>query len=258
MDHLLQHFRKEEQPFIETVVRWVREVETMYAPKLTDFLDPRQRQIVFSIATNSGIEVEAYGGFIDAERQRILLFPSYYSPETTDFLVTIFQLQYPSKFISLSHRDMLGALMSLGIDRSKYGDIRMSNETIQFAVTQELSTYLPIQFSSVGKAKVKLVEVLNPELWLLPTERWLEEVEIVSSLRLDTIVATLLHQSRQKAVALIQAGAVKVNWGIIDQSSFEVEVGDYLSIRGAGRFQIASIEGKTRKENIRLVVGKLQ
>lgn len=258
MDNLLQHFRKEEQPFIESVVGWIREVEAMYTPKLTDFLDPRQRQIVFSIVANSGLEVEAYGGFTNAERQRMLLFPSYFAPETTDYQVKIFQLLYPTKFMTLSHRDMLGALMSLGIDRSKFGDIRMVNETIQFAVAQELSTYLPLQMTSVGKAKVKLEEVLDQEQWLEPTERWSESIEIVSSLRLDTIIASLLHLSRQKAVALIQAGAVKVNWGVIDQPTFEVEMADHLSIRGFGRFQIVAVEGRTKKEKIRLVIGKLQ
>ena len=49
MENVLQHFRKDEQPFIEQVVRWMREVEDRYAPKLTDFLDPRQQFIVDSI-----------------------------------------------------------------------------------------------------------------------------------------------------------------------------------------------------------------
>ena len=49
MEHVLQHFRKEEQPFIEQVVSMMHEVENRYAPKLTDFLDPRQQFIVDSI-----------------------------------------------------------------------------------------------------------------------------------------------------------------------------------------------------------------
>ena len=49
MEHLIQHFRKDEQPFIEQVVGWQHEVEDRYAPRLTDFLDPRQRFIVASI-----------------------------------------------------------------------------------------------------------------------------------------------------------------------------------------------------------------
>lgn len=64
MEHLIQHFRKEEQPFIEQVVNWVREVEDRYAPKLTDFLDPRQRFIVNSIIGQYDTLQMASGDFL--------------------------------------------------------------------------------------------------------------------------------------------------------------------------------------------------
>lgn len=53
MEHLIQHFRKDEQQFIEQAIGWQREVEDRYAPKLTDFLDPRQRFIVGAVLGQS-------------------------------------------------------------------------------------------------------------------------------------------------------------------------------------------------------------
>ena len=72
METLLQHFRKDEQPFIEMAIGWIREVEDSYSPKLTDFLDPRQRYIVESLARGSESYSQSNGAFADAERERFL------------------------------------------------------------------------------------------------------------------------------------------------------------------------------------------
>lgn len=85
MEHLIQHFRKDEQAFIEQAIGWQREVEDRYAPKLTDFLDPRQRFIVESITSQSeDLKVFAEGVFEQPERQRLLIAPSYLAPVSED------------------------------------------------------------------------------------------------------------------------------------------------------------------------------
>ena len=81
METILQHFRKDEQPYIEMAIGWIREVEDTYSPKLTGFLDPRQRFIVDSLAVDSDLSVDSYGAFPEAERQRKLIYPDYYVPE---------------------------------------------------------------------------------------------------------------------------------------------------------------------------------
>lgn len=125
MEHLIQHFRKDEQPFIEQVVGWQREVEDRYAPKLTDFLDPRQRFIVESIiGQNDDLRIFTAGVFEEAERMRMLIAPSYFEPTVDDFQIGIYTINYPAKFVQLRHPDVLGALLSIGLDRSKFGDIR--------------------------------------------------------------------------------------------------------------------------------------
>lgn len=258
MDTLLQHFRKDEQPFIEMAAGWVREVEHTYSPKLTAFLDPRQQFIVESIAKGAALAISAYGAFQNAERKRILLYPDYFSPELEDFQVTIFKVNYASKFVSIEHRQVLGSLLSVGIDRSKFGDIRLEGEDVQFSVASEIKDYVTVNFTSIGKAKVTVEEEPAAEQWIVAKEVWKEATYTVSSLRLDAVVAALTRASRQKASALIQGERVKVNWTTRDQSSFELQESDMLSIRGAGRFKVNAIEGRTRKDKIRLVIGKLE
>lgn len=258
MDTILQHFRKDEQPFIETAIGWGREVEDSYSPKLTGFLDPRQRFIVEAVAGGTGLLMGTYGAFPEAERQRVLLYPDYYVPENDDYQITVFAVKYATKFLTLEHRDVLGSMMSIGIDRSKFGDIRIGDDNVQFAVANELKEYMTANFTSIGKAKVTVEEVGSPADWIGTTETWTEEMHIVSSLRLDVVIAALATISRQKAATLIHGEKVKVNWTVRDQPAFELNESDMLSVRGSGRFKIIAIEGRTRKDKIRLIIGKLE
>lgn len=259
MENVLQHFRKEEQPFIEQVVSMMREVEDRYAPKLTDFLDPRQQFIVDSIRRQyEDIGSTATGALEDAERKRVLLFPSYYTPSDNDFSTRVVEVHYPTKFVTLKHKDVLGSMMSLGIDRSKFGDIRVQDGSIQFVVALEVLDYVRANFTSIGKVKVHIDEIEDPIDYFVQQEEWLTETLTVSSLRLDTVIASVFNISRQKSASLIQSGKVKVNWSEKDQVSLELQELDLLSIRGHGRVKLIMIEGRTKKDKIRLQIGRLE
>lgn len=258
MEHLIQHFRKDEQPFIEQVIGWQREVEDRYAPRLTDFLDPRQRFIVSAVVGGTEeLVVQAQGLFEEAERQRVMIAPSYYETQLEDFQMTILTIHYPSKFVQLKHPDVLGALLSLGVDRSKFGDIRVAESTVQFAVATEVVDYVRAHLTSIGKVKVQ-VEERTIEPLLQMEEEWTENLATVSSMRLDVVVATILSISRQKAQSLISCGRVKVNWTVREQVAFELQEGDILSVRGFGRLKVIMTEGRTKKDKIRLQVGRLE
>ena len=257
MDAIMQHFRKDEQPFIEMAMGWVREVENTYAPKLTDFLDPRERFIIESLI-GTDLLVDFYGAYPKSERMRVLLFPSYYVPEQTDFEVTVFRVKYATKFLTLEHKDVLGSLMSLGIERAKFGDIQLVGDEVQFAVVSELKDYMTANFTSIGKAKVSVEEVVNKEELIVTHDTWIESLQIVSSMRLDTVVASQLKISRQKASVLIRSDKVRVNWATQNDPSAELYESDMLSIRGSGRFKIIAVEGRTRKDKVRLLTGQLE
>lgn len=259
MENVLQHFRKEEQPFIEQVVSMMREVEDRYAPKLTDFLDPRQQFIVDSIRRQyEDIGSSAEGALEDAERRRVLLFPSYYAPSDSDSSMRVVEVHYPTKFVTLKHKDVLGSMMSLGIDRSKFGDIRVHDGAIQFVVALEVLDYVRANFIAIGKVKVQINDVDNPLDYFSQQEKWTTETLTVSSLRLDTVIASVFNISRQKSASLIQSGKVKVNWSEKDQVSLELQELDLLSIRGHGRVKLIMVEGRTKKDKIRLQIGRLE
>ncbi|MBS4189148.1 RNA-binding protein [Bacillus sp. FJAT-49705] len=253
---IYQHYRPEEKEFIDQVLNWKNTVEADYAPKLTDFLDPREQEIVNNIiGINHDVKVNLFGGTSLAERKRALIFPEYFQCEEQDFNISLYEVIYPKKFITIEHPQVLGSLMSTGLIRGKFGDILFQEDRIQFFVTQEIEEYLCIQLESIGRANVNLKKspLINA---IQQTDHWLELSIVISSLRLDTVISAVFNISRQKSQSLIQHGLVKVNWTSIENSAFECRKSDIISVRGFGRTKIIGIEGKTKKDKWKIAAGK--
>lgn len=258
MSDIYQHFRPEEKEFIDKAMKWKQQVTDIYAPKLTGFLNPRERQIIRSVVGSAeDVHVSFFGGHPFAERKRGLFHPSYFEPEETDFDVELLEVGYPQKFAAISHPHILGSLMGLGLTREKFGDILNEQERFQVIVAKEVTSYLHAHFDHVGKVPVTLIEKMLSEA-VYSVEEWREQSVTVSSMRLDAVIGSLPSMARQKAQQLIKSGAVKVNWKAVDQSSFECAQGDMISVRGIGRMKILSIEGQTKKEKWRITLGILK
>jgi RNA-binding protein YlmH len=255
---IYDHFRPEEAVFVDKVMEWKEGAEFYHKTKLTDFLDPREQQIIASIIGNHpDVSVHFYGGASGAERKRALISPSYFSPEEGEFQVEILQIEYASKFFTIEHRQVLGALMSLGLKREKYGDIFIQEETVQIAVAKEIADYITMNLQSIGKAKVSLAAVPSQQAVHIQ-EEWGEKTGTVSSLRLDVLIAEMFHLSRQKVQLFIKNGLVKVNWKVVEQPAYECFEGDVFSVRGYGRGKLMSIDGKSKRDKWRIVYGLLK
>ena len=251
--NIYQHFRPEERDFIDQVVDWKYNVESTYTPKLTDFLDPREQQIVKTIIGEHGeVKVAFFGGVEKAERKRALLSPDFYQETKEDFQISLFEIHYPSKFVTIEHRQVLGSLMSIGLKRGKFGDILFQGDTVQFFAAKEIDGYIRMELQSIGRAQVRINEIPFEKV-VKVEEVWQDLSMTCSSLRLDVLVSTAYPLSRQKAQVIIGQGLVKVNWTVIESSSFECGEGDTLSVRGFGRVKIDSIEGKTKKDKWRII-----
>jgi RNA-binding protein YlmH len=253
---IYQHFRPEEKEFIDQSLGWKDFVESSYAPKLTDFLDPREQQIVkMIVGEHSDVKLRFFGGAEGTERKRALLYPEYLNPVEEEFSITLFEIVYPSKFVSIEHPQILGSLMSLGLKRGKFGDITVQDERAQFFVSRDIEDYVSMQLESIGKASITLKK-LPLEKAILTSDSWEESSATVSSLRLDAVISAIYNISRQKSQLFVQQGLVKVNWTQIEDPSFACGDGDVLSVRGKGRSKIREVEGKTKKEKWRIIIGK--
>jgi len=254
--NIYQHFRPEEREYIDQVLNWKNSVETQYSPKLTDFLDPREQHILkMIIGENGEVNYSLFGGSHGAERRRAFIFPDYLTAAENDFQINLFEIDYPRKFVTIEHRQVLGTLMSLGLKRGKFGDILIKDDRVQFFAVKEISNYIKNNLESIGRSGVKLIETSVANA-VVTDEQWTENNLTLSSLRLDTVISGIFNLSRQKSLTFIQHGLVKVNWTLIENPSFSCDQGDMISVRGSGRAKLIGIDGKTKKDKWRIIVGK--
>ncbi|MFD0771008.1 RNA-binding protein [Bacillus sp. CGMCC 1.60114] len=255
---IYEHFRPEETVFVDKVLEWKQAAEEYHQVKLTDFLDPREQQIVSMIVGHQGDAMfQLYGATPNAERKRALIYPNYLMPNEEEFQVEVLEIDYPSKFYTLEHRQILGAFMSLGLKRHKCGDIWLQENRAQIVVAKEVVSYIKMNLQSIGRTKVSLAPVLSENV-LHIQEQWDEKSGTVSSLRLDVLIAEMFHISRQKTQPFIKNGLVKVNWKVVEQSAYDCFPGDVFSVRGYGRSKLLTVDGKTKRDKWRILYGILK
>lgn len=255
---LYQHFRKDEHPFIDQALSWISHVELIYEKKLSDFLDPREQDILLSLVGtgNETVRLVFDGANENAERKRAVIAPFYEEPGPEDFQIAVLQAKYAEKFVQLEHRDCLGAFMSLGIDRKKLGDMIVEDGMIQIAVAREIAPYVQANLVSVKHAKIKLEEVPG-SAFQIKSGTWEERDKTVSSLRLDAVLGEIYNLSRKTAQEAIAKGFVKVNYRLIEDSKFNLQEGDLISLRGKGRSKLVAVKGNTKKDKIRISCARL-
>ncbi|WP_124057552.1 RNA-binding protein [Vaginisenegalia massiliensis] len=255
--NVYQHYRKEEQAFIDQVYGWLQQVDNRFTPYLSGFLTPRQAMIVQQLVNgHEDVEVAFEGGYPSCERKRALIYPSYYQVETDDYQVSALELKFPSKFGEMTHGRILGTLISTGIDRERIGDIITDGENWHILVDKNMTEFLKQQVTKVANVGVRLQDIPLDQV-LTSSETWETISLVASSLRLDTLIAKVYNFSRQRAKDSVNSGLVKVNFTPMVRSDVEVGVNDIVSVRHHGRFWIHAVEGLTKKDNYRLTVNVL-
>lgn len=251
-EDIYQHYRTEEQEFIDIVFGWLQQVDSSYAPYISVFLTPREQLIVKQIVqSHDEIEVLFNGGYEDAERKQAVIYPPYYEFDESDFNITAFNIKFPVKFGNLTHGRILGTFISSGIDRERIGDIITDGEFWHAVVDSSISDFLVEQVTKIANVGVQL-EVIPLVDLLVSEEQWEERLIIASSLRLDTLLSKVYNFSRQRAKTSVSSGLVKVNFVPMERPDVEIGVNDIVSLRKFGRFWINDIEGMTKKDNYRL------
>lgn len=190
-----------------------------------------------------------FGGFDSSERRMLGLF--YDAPDTSKFPVSALEFTF-RPCDRLTHRDFLGTLMSLGIERETIGDILVEDGRCVVFVKSELKDYITSQIFKIGKVGVKIDDA---DLSALPKGRKAcESGFVVTSLRLDNIVAAVCRLSREKTRKLIHSGDVCVNYAESKNVSLNLKSGDVFTIRGKGKFILNALVGTTGKGRIRISV----
>lgn len=159
------------------------------------------------------------------------------------------KVSWDPRFRLLTHRDVLGSLMGLGIERTNFGDIIMQTGGAQLIVDAAMADYVKQNFTKIAMVSVSVDDMDIAEIQ--PKEEKIKEIRTtVASLRLDAVASSGFSVSRTKVVSSINAGLVQVNWQPAKGPAQEVKEGDIISLRGRGRMKIEEITGTSRKGRI--------
>lgn len=221
-----------------------------HKPCFSPFLTEREQHIALQYLSLVCCEsFMLYGGYDECERKMLGVF--YDEPSSEDFPVSAIEFKYRS-CDKLSHRDFLGSLMGLGIERDTVGDILVSDGRTVVFVKTDIKNYIISQISKIGRVGVTIKDA---DLNNLPQGRGKEEKQLtVSSLRLDNIVAAVCNLSREKTSGIILSGNVNVNYDLCQNVSRKMSEGDVFSVRGYGKFILNGTNGETKKGRLRISV----
>lgn len=256
---IYQHYREEEHLFVDQVLSWKDQVERSYVFKRSDFLNPREQKIVRQVIgeKNEDLQLKFFGGNEHVERKRAIIAPFYEELDQDDFDLVLLESSYNDKFLTIAHRDVMGAFLSLGIDRRKLGDIYAADGTVQIVTSEDIVPFVLANLTSIKNANLRF-QTRELEQLKVEESNWKTFDRTVSSLRLDAVVKEIYHLSRNDAAKSIERAQVQVNHKIIEDAAFPVEVEDLISVRGKGRSKIIEENGLSRKGRNRITVAILK
>lgn len=190
------------------------------------------------------------GGFPQAERRVLCIEPEDTKAEGAVCCVRIDCRLVPGA-VAPQHKDYLGSLTGFGLGREALGDILLPEQqpgTAYVFALKSAAQAISAQLDRIGSFAVTVQDVPAGEVPVFPEKERRVQTATVSSLRLDAVLAAMLHCSRGQAAELIEAGRVEINHVTADSAHAAVYCGDLFSVRGKGRYQLTELPGKSKKE----------
>ena len=218
----------------------------------SDFLTLNERRLLREHESGIGGKIVLSGGHEAAERQVAAFLPDALSYEWTFPIVCISIVPVSARFAeTLTHRDVLGSLMNLGIERKVLGDIVISpSSEIYVFCLEKIGEYL---CSSLTKIKHTVVhsQIVQPgTLSIAPSYR--EMTGQIASNRLDAFVAMTCRMSRAQTASYILGEYVSINGKVVTNHNHPLSPGDIISLKGHGKLEFMEFCGETKKGRSRV------
>ena len=227
-------------------------------PAHTPFLSPGEQAALADLLAAWGHPRHLFwGGYPDAERRVCAFLPDWQEEDgllsDPEGPLAALEAKFPAG-AALGHRDILGALMGLGITREKVGDILLPGPGVcQVVVLRDALPILLSQWEGAGRWKVSLEAI--PLDRLAPKPAQVKTIrDTVATPRLDAVLAAGFSLSRSKVAGYISAGKVAVNHRECLKSDKLVEEGDVLTCRGLGKCVVKEVPGQSKKGRTMLVL----
>lgn len=220
----------------------------------SDFLNLNELHILHTTPKNMfPASYETFGGYDMAERQMVAFLPDalYYEYPLKPIEIKPLHEKFAGR---LTHRDYLGALINLGIERSRLGDIIVSGCTAIVFAKEEISPFIVDNLSRICHTEVSAS--IRPDSRIDFHPKYEEKKGTVPSVRLDTILSVAYPMSRSKLTAYIENGKVFVNGKLITSNGYHLKEGDLISVRGLGRILYDCTLSETKKGRYMVAVKK--
>ena len=228
----------------------------------TDFLNLNELNILHTLSKDVlYTPYRTFGGYASSERQIAAFLPDALclrsEAEDLSYPMGIIHIMPRNRKFSeqLSHRDYLGALLSLGIERAKIGDIIVEEQGAFVFVSDKLLSYLCEELSQIRRTPVIACEEPFSEFSYSP--KYEKITGTVASVRLDTLLSLAFASSRSRLSPLIEAGKVFVNGKLITSNGYTLKENDVISVRGHGKFIYREILSQTKKGRLLVEIHKL-
>ncbi len=218
----------------------------------SDFLNLNELNIYHSIKNTLYCNTEIFGGYENAERQMIAFIPDALM-FVQDYPIKCIHIvpKYPKFAEKLTHRDILGALMNLGIERNRLGDILCFDEDYYVFCDEVIFSFIFAELSQIKHTMVSLSEEVDYRR--LQANIQLEEhYDMVASNRIDCIIAKAFHLSRSEAAAYLAAEKVFINGKCITNCNQSCDNGAIISVRGKSRFIFENCNTTSKKGKLRV------
>ncbi len=247
-EKILRYYRGTEGELVaQKLVNLTDALAKTHKYRLSGFLDPYGQEIAEMVQANlGGFHLSFDGGYQGAERARAMFIDEDFKGTPSGYEISCVHAAWDERFAHVTHRDVLGAILGLGITREAVGDLLLSQGSARILCTSEMAEFLSANLDKIGAVPVKS-EISSLEDIAPREERCKEIRATVASLRLDSITASGFGISRSRAASDIDADKLRLNWQPVKGPSQAVKEGDVLSMRGRGRLVVESIGGQTKK-----------
>ncbi|MBQ4580331.1 MAG: hypothetical protein IJA83_06685 [Clostridia bacterium] len=209
------------------------------------FVTGEERAMALHAAREARVAASFDGGWPDAERVQVCFHPAWAEAEYTAVWA---EIRWAAKFAHVEHRDLLGSLMALGMDRGFFGDLIALEDRAYLLALPEVAARLPVEWDKAGNVPIKVQILAEAPVIDPPKGDMLRDT--VASLRLDCILSAGMKTSRSRAAEIIRMGAVGVNHMPEERTDHLLTAGDLLSIRGFGRIRLVEVGNPTRKDRL--------
>ncbi len=216
--------------------------------RFTRFLDPAQAHEASLIAHAHGIRFSSWGGYDQAERSIGCFHPDDIEVDAQEYPLVCLCARYALKFCQVTHSDLLGAFMALGLTRDCIGDIIIVSDRVFLFASEQTASFIATSLTSAGRASLHF-ERMDGSI-SIPEPAGTTFSSVVSSLRLDAMLAAAYRLSRNEAADCIRAGLVKVNHLPQERIDAVLKEDSLMSLRGKGRVRFLHANGATRKQRI--------